>query len=128
VLLPELVLEATELLLDTAVLLATLELEDEATELLLDTGVLLVEDWLLTPELVDETGELLAEEVLLEDNTDEDELEAMLVVAALELADELVDDTEGVGVTEDAVELEGGRTFAPQTPAFGLAAPMPFLR
>ena len=133
VLLAELEPESTELL---AALLTTLELEDDATELLLDTGVLLAEDWLLEVvptlllmlELDDDTAELLAEDTLLEDNTDEDELETMLVVAALELADELVDETEGVGVTEDADELEGGRTFAPQTPAFGLAAPMPFLR
>lgn len=136
VLIPELELEATELLLDTAVLLATLELDDGATELMLDTGVLLADDWLLevvpallpTLELVDEIEELLAEDRLLEDTADEDELEMMLAVAALELDDELVDDTEGVGVTEDADELEGGRTLAPQTPAFGLAAPMPFLR
>jgi hypothetical protein len=79
-------------------------------------------------ELIDETEELLAEDKLLEESTDEDELETMLVVAALELADELVDEAEGVGVTEDADELEGGRTLAPQTPAFGLAAPIPFLR
>jgi hypothetical protein len=105
-------------------------------KLQLDTGVLLAEERLLevvpasllTLELADKTEELPAEDKLLEDKADEDELDTMLVVAALELADELVEETEGVGVAEDADELEGGRTFAPQTPAFGLAAPMPFLR
>lgn len=102
------------------------ELDEEAIELLLDTGVLLADDWLVdaTLAVVDKTEELLLDTGVLDDKTDDDELEPLLKVAALELADAVLETVEDVGVLEDALVLESGRTRAPQT-AFRLAAPTP---
>ena len=123
---------------DTGVVLDKEELLLEALEDVeeLDGIELLAEVELLLGEvLVDETDELLLNVTvpLDEDRLPDEVLEALLVLAELELVDESVEVTNPKEVAEEyeeleeVIELETAMTRAPQTP-FLLAVPTPLFR
>ena len=123
---------------DTGVVLDKEELLLEALEDVeeLDGVELFAEVELLLGEvLVDETDELLLNVTvpLDEDRLPDEVLEALLVLAELEIVDESVEVTNPKEVAEEyeeleeVIELETAMTRAPQTP-FLLAVPTPLFR